>query len=557
MKETSDHYESKNFIEEIIEEDLAAGKHERRVHTRFPPEPNGYLHIGHCKAININFELAKQYGGKTNLRFDDTNPATEDTEFVEAIQRDIQWLGYEWDGEPKYASDYFPQLYAFAVELIKKGLAYVDDSTAEEIAAMKGTPTVPGVPSPYRSRSIEENLELFQGMKEGKYPDGSRVLRMVGDMSSPNMHLRDSLMYRIKNEPHHRTGDTWHIYPMYDFAHGQSDSIEEITHSLCSLEFRHHRPLYNWYIEQLDIFPSRQIEFARMNVAYMITSKRKLKLLVENGLVTAWDDPRMPTIAGMRRRGYPAAALRTFCEKAGVARRDNVIEYDLLESCVREELNRTAKRRMAVSDPVKLVITNFDEQETMLLPAGNNPEQEGSGERQMPFTRELLVERADWNETPNKKWFRMGPDRNVRLKHAFIIHIEGFINDENGNVQEIHATYYPDSKSGSDTSGVKAKGTLHWVSAPHAKPITVRRYDKLFTDPTPAGHEGRDFMDFYNQESLIVDENVYGEPALHEAQPGEVFQFMRKGYFICDEDSTDERRVFNSTVALKSSFKRK
>ena len=550
-------YESKNFIEEIIEEDLAAGKHAGRVHTRFPPEPNGYLHIGHCKAITINFELAKQYGGTTNLRFDDTNPATEDTEFVDAIQRDIRWLGYEWAEEPKYASDYFPQLYAFAVELIKQGRAYVDDSTAEEIAMMKGTPTEPGTPSPYRERSVEENLRLFEGMKNGEYPDGSRVLRMRGDMSSPNMHLRDSLMYRIKNEPHHRTGTEWHIYPMYDFAHGQSDSIEEITHSLCSLEFRHHRPLYNWYIEQLGIFPSRQIEFARMNVAYMITSKRKLKLLVENGLVTGWDDPRMPTIAGMRRRGYPAAALRVFCDKAGVARRDNVIEYELLESCVRDELNTTATRRFAIFGPVKLVITNLPEGETIDLPAENNPEQPDSGARNMPFTRELWVERADWNETPNRKWFRMGPDRNVRLKHAFIIHIEGFENDADGNVREIRATYYPDSKSGSDTSGIKAKGTLHWVSAAHAKPITVRRYDKLFTDPTPASHEDRDFLEFYNQESLVDDENVVGEAALHDAQPGEVFQFMRRGYFICDEDSTAERRIFNSTVALKSSFKPK
>ena len=550
-------YEPKNFIEEIIEEDLAAGKHAGRVHTRFPPEPNGYLHIGHCKAITINFELAKEYGGTTNLRFDDTNPATEDTEYVDAIQRDIRWLGYEWAGEPRYASDYFPQLYAFAVELIEQGRAYVDDSTAEEIAVMKGTPTEPGTPSPYRERSVEENLRLFEGMKNGEYPDGSRVLRMRGDMSSPNMHLRDSLMYRIKNEPHHRTGTEWHIYPMYDFAHGQSDSIEEITHSLCSLEFRHHRPLYNWYIEQLGIFPSRQIEFARMNVAYMITSKRKLRLLVEKGLVTAWDDPRMPTIAGMRRRGYPAAALRTFCDKAGVARRDNVIEYELLESCVRDELNVTATRRFAVFDPVKLIITNLPEGDTIDLPAENNPELPEAGERIMKFTRELWVERADWNETPNRKWFRMGPDRNVRLKHAFIVHIEGFENDADGNVREIHATYYPDSKSGSDTSGVKAKGTLHWVSAEHAKPITVRRYDRLFTDPTPASHEDRDFLEFYNQNSLVVDENVVGEAALHAARPGEVFQFMRRGYFICDEDSTDERRVFNSTVALKSSFKPK
>ena len=544
---------SLNFIEEIIEEDMASGKHDGRVHTRFPPEPNGYLHIGHCKAITINFELAKRYGGKTNLRFDDTNPTTEDTEYVDGIKQDIQWLGYTWD-EEHFASDYFPRLYEFAVELIKKGLAYVDDSTPEEIAAQKGIPTEPGTESPYRNRSIAENLDLFERMKNGEFPDGSRVLRAKGDMSSPNMHFRDSLMYRIKRATHHRTGDDWVIYPMYDFAHGQSDSIEHITHSLCSLEFRHHRPLYNWYIEQLDIFPSRQIEFARMNVAYLITSKRRLKLLVDRGVVTGWDDPRMPTIAGMRRRGYPAAALRTFCEKAGVARRENLIEYELLEFCVRAELNELAERRMAVLDPLKIVITNYPENKLEYLPAVNNPQDETAGTREIAFGRELYIERKDFREQANKKYFGMSVGRDVRLKHAYILHCESIIKNKAGEVVEAHCTYYQDSKSGSDTSGRKPKGTLHYVEATTAVLAEFRQYDKLFTDPTPLGHEGKDFADFLNPDSLKLVEGLV-EPAAAKAAPGTYLQFLRNGYYCVDADSTEERPVFNATVNLKSSYK--
>ena len=544
---------SLNFIEEIIEADMASGKHDGRVHTRFPPEPNGYLHIGHCKAITINFELAKQYGGRTNLRFDDTNPATEDTEYVDSIKADIEWLGYRWD-EEHFASDYFPQLYAFAVELIEKGLAYVDDSTPEEIAAQKGTPTEPGTESPYRNRSVAENLDLFERMKNGEFADGSRVLRAKGDMSSPNMHMRDSLMYRIKRATHHRTGDEWVIYPMYDFAHGQSDSIEHITHSLCSLEFRHHRPLYNWYIEQLGIFPSRQIEFARMNVAYLITSKRKLKGLVDRGTVTGWDDPRMPTIAGMRRRGYPAAALRTFCDKAGVARRENLIEYELLEFCVRNALNELAERRMAVLDPLKIVVTNYPEDELEYLPAINNPQQEDTGTRDITFGRELYIERKDFREEANRKYFGMSVGRDVRLKHAYILHCESIVKDKRGNVVEAHCTYYKDSKSGSDTSGRKPKGTLHYVEATTAVLAEMRLYDKLFTDPTPTEHPDRDFAEFVNPDSLKVIQGLV-EPAAARAAPGSYLQFLRNGYFCVDRDSTAEQPIFNATVNLKSSYK--
>jgi glutaminyl-tRNA synthetase len=544
----------KNFIEEIIEEDISNGKHEGRVHTRFPPEPNGYLHIGHAKAIWVNFEMAKRYGGKTNLRFDDTNPTTEDTEYVDAITRDIHWLGYEWEGEPLYASDYFDTLFDYAIRLINKGLAYVDDSTSEEIAEMKGTPTVPGKNSPYRERPIAENLELFEQMKAGEFPDGSRVLRAKIDMSSPNMHMRDPILYRIKHEEHHRTGDKWNIYPMYDFAHGQSDSIEGITHSLCSLEFRHHRPLYDWLIEQLEIFPSRQIEFARMNVAYMITSKRKLMQLVKEGYVSGWDDPRMPTLSGMRRRGYPAAAIRLFCDKTGIAKRDNLMEFELLEACVREVLNKTANRLMAVLDPVKVVITNYPEGEMEELITENNPEDPEAGSRKMPFSRELYIERKDFMEDPPKKFFRLGPGRNVRLKSAYIIHCDDFVKDEAGNVTEIHCTYYPDSKSGEDTSGVKAKGTLHWVSAAHAKEAAVQIYDRLFTDPKPTDHEDKDFKEFFNQDSLQVIEKAYIEPALAEVKPGETFQFLRLGYFASDDTHTPEKPVFNRTVTLRDTW---
>ena len=544
---------SLNFLEQIIEKDLKEGLHGGRVHTRFPPEPNGYLHIGHAKALWVDFGLAEKYNGKTNLRFDDTNPTKEKTEYVDSIKEDIRWLGYQWDNE-FYASDYFPKLYEFAVDLIKKGLAYVDDSTAEEIAAMKGTPTKPGVNSPYRDRSVAENLDLFERMKNGEFPDGARVLRAKINMAADNMLMRDPLMYRIKHATHHRTGDEWCIYPMYDFAHGQSDSIEEITHSLCSLEFMHHRPLYNWFIKKLEIFPSRQTEFARMNVEYMITSKRKLLKLVEDGLVSGWNDPRMPTISGMRRRGYPAAALRNFCEKTGLAKRDNLIEMSLLESCIKTELNATASRVMAVLDPLKVVITNYPADKTEDLLVENNPEDEAAGNRIVPFSREIYIEKADFMEDAPKKFFRLSPGRDVRLKGAYIIHCDDFEKDENGEVVQVNCTYYDNSKSGEDTSGVSPKGTLHWVSIPHAVAAEVRLYDRLFTDPVPTAHEDKDFLEFFNHQSLEVVENALVEPALLDAQPGDHFQFIRLGYFCADEEFTKEKPVFNRTVTLRDSW---
>lgn len=549
--------ESLNFIEQFIEEDIKNGKHGGRVHTRFPPEPNGYLHIGHAKAIVLNFEIAQKYGGKTNLRLDDTNPTTEETHYVDNIKRDIKWLGFEWENQELYASDYFDQLYEYASELIKKGLAYVDDSTAAEMAEMRGTPTVPGTLSPYRDRSVEENLDLFQKMKEGVFPDGSRVLRAKIDMSSPNMHMRDPVLYRIKHEHHHRTGDKWCIYPMYDFAHGQSDSLEGITHSLCSLEFRHHRPLYDWFIEKLEIFPSRQIEFARMNVSFTITSKRKLLRLVEEGYVSGWDDPRMPTIAGMRRRGYPAESIRNFCNRAGVAKRDNVIEFELLEFSVRELLNKTAPRVMGVLNPLKLIIKNYPEGQSEELEIENNPEDENAGSRMVPFSRELYIERDDFMEAPPRKFFRLGPGRNVRLKGAYIIHCDDFKKDsETGEVLEVYCSYYPDSKSGSDTSGIKAKGTLHWVSIPHALEADVRVYDRLFTDPEPTNHDERDFLEFFNPDSLVVTK-AYVEPGLKNVNPGRQLQFMRLGYFTVDPNSKADNLVFNRTVTLKDTWAKK
>lgn len=547
-----------NFIEEIIVEDLNSGKHQGRIHTRFPPEPNGYLHIGHAKAITISFETAAKYGGKTNLRMDDTNPTTEETHYVENIKKDIKWLGFDWDGEVLYTSNYFGQLYEMAQDLIRKGLAYVDDSTAEEIAQQKGDIGVPGTHSPFRDRSIEENLELFEKMKNGDFPDGSKVLRAKIDMAHPNLLLRDPVLYRIKHETHHNTGDEWCIYPLYDFAHGQSDSIEEITHSLCSLEFRHHRDLYNWLIEKLEIFPSRQIEFARMNVDYFITSKRRLKLLVDQGVVAGWDDPRMGTLAGMRRRGYPSEAIRNFCRDTGVAKRDNQQEFDLLEFKVREVLNRVAHRYMAVLDPVKLVISNYPEGQVEILVSDNNPEDPTAGTREIPFSRELYVEREDFKKEPqNRKYFRLAPGKDVRLKSGYIIHCEGHEEDAEGNVTQINCTYYPDSKSGEDTSGVKAKGTLHWVSAEQAVDIEVRQYDKLFTDPQPMNHEGKDFMDFINPDSLEII-TAKGEPALSDiSEGGKFFQFLRKGYYVSDPDSQPGKPVFNLTVGLKGRYKPK
>jgi glutaminyl-tRNA synthetase len=544
-----------NFIEALIEEDIANGKHGGRVHTRFPPEPNGYLHIGHAKAIVINFETARKYGGATNLRMDDTNPTTEKTDYVDSIKEDILWLGYQWEGEVLYASDYFEQLYQYAVELIEKGLAYVDDSTPEEIAAGKGDTNTPGTESPYRSRSKEENLDLFRRMRAGEFADGARVLRARVDMSSPNMHMRDPILYRIKHEHHHRTGDAWCIYPMYDFAHGQSDSLEGITHSLCSLEFRHHRPLYEWFIEQLGIFPSRQIEFARMNVSYMITSKRRLLRLVNEQLVTGWDDPRMPTLAGMRRRGYPPAALRDFCMRTGVAKRDNTIEIELLEYFVREELNKEATRAMAVLDPLRVVITNYPEGQIEELSLENNPENAEAGIHSVPFGREIYIEREDFMVDPPKKYFRMAPGADVRLKSAYILHCEGYEADPStGEVQVVYCSYYPNSRSGEDTSGIKAKGTLHWVSVAASREVEVRMYDRLFTQPDPTADEEADFLSLVNPASLMVV-SARAEPFLLEAQAGQSFQFLRKGYFTADKDSKPGAPVFNLTVDLKTSFK--
>ena len=551
---SEDKKESLNFIEQIIEDDLKSGKNNGRILTRFPPEPNGYLHIGHAKAICINFETAKKYGGKTNLRFDDTNPTTEETEYVDSIQNDIRWLGYEWNGDAVYASDYFGQLYEFAVSLIKKGLAYVDDSTPEEIATMKGSPSVPGQDSPYKSRTIEENLTLFEQMKNGEFADGSRVLRANIDMTSPNMLMRDPIIYRIKKEHHHRTGDQWCIYPMYDFAHGQSDSIEHITHSLCSLEFIHHRPVYDWFIEKLGIFPSKQTEFARMNVEYMITSKRKLLKLVNDNYVTGWDDPRMPTISGMRRRGYPAAAIRNFCDKAGVAKRENTIEISLLEACVREELNKTALRAMVVLDPVKVVITNYPEDKTEILHAENNPEDPSAGSRDLHFGRTIYIEREDFMEQAPPKYFRMTIGADVRLKHAYILHCTGIDKNQDGEITTIYTTYYSDSKSGEDVSGIKPKGTLHWVDADNAVPCEVRMYDRLFTVADPTSDDSKDFLEFYNQDSLKVIKNALMEKSLSESKPGTQYQFLRQGYFCTDIDSAEGKIVFNQTVGLKDSF---
>ena len=551
---SEDKKESLNFIEQIIEDDLKSGKNNGRILTRFPPEPNGYLHIGHAKAICINFETAQKYGGKTNLRFDDTNPTTEETEYVDSIQNDIRWLGYEWNGDAVYASDYFGQLYEFAVSLIKKGLAYVDDSTPEEIATMKGSPSVPGQDSPYKSRTIEENLTLFEQMKNGEFADGSRVLRANIDMTSPNMLMRDPIIYRIKKEHHHRTGDQWCIYPMYDFAHGQSDSIEHITHSLCSLEFIHHRPVYDWFIEKLGIFPSKQTEFARMNVEFMITSKRKLLKLVNDNYVTGWDDPRMPTISGMRRRGYPAAAIRNFCDKAGVAKRENTIEISLLEACVREELNKTALRAMVVLDPVKVVITNYPEDKTEILHAENNPEDPSAGSRDLHFGRTIYIEREDFMEQAPPKYFRMTIGADVRLKHAYILHCTGIDKNQDGEITTIYATYYSDSKSGEDVSGIKPKGTLHWVDADNAVPCEVRMYDRLFTVADPTADDSKDFLEFYNQDSLKVIKNALMEKSLSESKPGTQYQFLRQGYFCTDIDSAEGKIVFNQTVGLKDSF---
>lgn len=548
---------SLNFIEEIIQADLSSGKHAGKVLTRFPPEPNGYLHIGHAKSICLNFGLAQQYGGLTNLRFDDTNPDTEDVEYVESIKADIHWLGFEWEDREFYASDYFGQLYEWACQLIKAGKAYVDDSTSEQMAAMKGTPTQPGTDSPYRDREVEENLILFNKMKEGAFPEGAKVLRAKIDMASPNMLLRDPVMYRIKYAQHHRTGDAWCIYPMYDFAHGQSDSLEGITHSICTLEFENHRPLYNWYIEQLGIFPSRQIEFARLNLSYTVTSKRKLLLLVNEGHVSGWDDPRMPTISGMRRRGYTPEAIRTFCDKVGIAKRENTIELNLLEFCVREDLNKKALRIMAVIDPVLLTITNYPDNGLEWLNADNNPEDPEGGSHELPFGRELYIEREDFMVNPPKGFFRLTPGGMVRLKGAYIIQCEEYKLNESGQVSEILASYIPESKSGQDTSGLKVKSTIHWVEKSHAVSAEVRLYDRLFSVENPTGDEDQDFRSFINPDSLQTVYPVYIEPWITQARPSAGFQFLRKGYFCLDADSEPDNLIFNRTVTLKDDWTKK
>lgn len=542
--------ESLNFLEEIIEADLNAGKH-KTILTRFPPEPNGYLHVGHATSICLNFELARKYGGATNLRFDDTNPVTEETEYVDSIIADVRWLGYE-PAQILYASDYFGQLYEWAKVLIEKGLAYVDFSTAEAIAAMKGTPTEPGTNSPYRDTEPAENLALFERMKNGEFPDGHCTLRAKIDMASNNMIMRDPLLYRIKHAHHHRTGDDWCIYPMYDWAHGQSDSIEHITHSICTLEFVPHRELYDWCIEKLGIFPSKQYEFARRNITYAVTSKRKLKQLVEENHVRSWDDPRMPTISGFRRRGFTPESIREFAKRIGVAKRENIVDMSLLEFCVREDLNKRALRRFAVLDPLKVVLTNYPEGQVEWLETENNPEDPETGKRQLAFSRELFIEQDDFMENPPPKYFRLSPGGMVRLKSAFIIRCDSIEKDAAGKVVALHCSYFPDSRSGQDTSGLKTQGVIHWLSAAHTQTAEVRVYDRLFHVEDPASED--DFKQSINPDSLRTIDHALIEPALATAQPGDRFQFTRLGYFCADPDSTSNKMVFNRTVTLKDAW---
>lgn len=549
---------SLNFIEQIIEDDLAKGLDRNQLRFRFPPEPNGYLHIGHTKAICINFGLGEKYNAPVNLRFDDTNPEKEEQEFVDSIKTDVAWLGFKWDKE-LYASDYFDQLYEWAVEMIKEGKAYVDEQSSEVITEQRKNPTEDGVESPYRNRPIEESLELFERMKNGEFEEGSMSLRAKIDMTSPNMNMRDPVMYRILKRPHHRTGDTWKIYPMYDWAHGQSDYIEQISHSLCSLEFENHRPLYDWYLDQVydeNLVRNKQREFARMNVSYMITSKRKLQKLVNEGLVTGWDDPRMPTVSGLRRKGYTPASIRNFIDRVGVAKRENLIDIQLLEFFVREDLNKIAKRVMTVVDPVKLIIENYPEDKEEWLETENNPEDENAGTREIPFSRELYIEREDFKEEANNKFFRLKLGGEVRLKSAYIIKAERVEKDENGEITTIYATYDADSKSGSGTEASlrKVKGTLHWVSAKHAIPVEVRIYERLFTVEQPDAEKEADFTEFINPESLKTVQG-FAEPSLKEVEIGEPLQFQRIGYFTKDKDSTEDKLVFNRTVTLKDSYK--
>ena len=551
----SENKKQSNFIREIIDEDLKTGKHQK-VHTRFPPEPNGYLHIGHAKSICLNFGLAQDYKGLCNLRFDDTNPTKEEQEYVDSIKEDIRWLGFDWGEREYYASDYFNQLYEYAIKLIKKGKAYVDSISAEEIKNLRGTPTEPGKESPYRNRSAEENLELFQKMKNGEFKEGEHVLRAKIDMASPNLNLRDPVMYRILHKSHHRTGNKWCIYPMYDWAHGQSDSIERITHSLCTLEFENHRPLYDWFIRELEIFSVRQIEFARLNLSYTIMSKRKLLALVEGKYVDGWDDPRMPTISGLRRRGFTPESIRNFSERVGIAKRENTIDVSLLEFSVREDLNKHAKRVMVVLNPLKLVITNYPDEQIEELEAINNPEDPSMGTRKIPFSKEIFIDKDDFREVPPPKFHRLSVGKEVRLRYAYIIRCDEVVKDEKtGEVLELRCTYFPDTKSGSGTSSKKAKGTIHWVSAKEYFEAEVRLYDRLFSVEDPEGSQGKDFTDFLNPNSLQILKNCKLEPSLKSAQPGEKFQFERTGYFCVDTKySRENLPVFNRIVTLRDSW---
>ncbi len=545
---------SKNFIEEIIDEDLANGKY-KNVITRFPPEPNGYLHIGHSKSICLNFGIAKKYDGKCNLRFDDTNPTKEEIEYVDSIKKDIQWLGFDWEDREFYASDYFDTLYEYAIILIKKGKAYVDSCTGDEIREMRGTPTEPGKESPYRNRSAEENLDLFERMKSGEFKDGEHVLRAKIDMSSPNMNMRDPIMYRIRHASHHRTGDKWCIYPMYDWAHGQSDSIEKISHSICTLEFENHRPLYDWFIKELEIFPPRQIEFARLNLTYTVMSKRKLLQLVQEGIVDGWDDPRMPTISGFRRRGYTPESIRTFAERVGVAKRDNVSDLALLEFTIREDLNKRAQRIMGVLKPLRITITNYPSDQVEELEAVNNPEDESMGKRVVPFCSEIYIEQDDFMEDPPKKFFRLSPGNEVRLRYAYIIRCDEVIKDDKGNVIELKCSYDPETKSGSGTSNKKVKGTIHWVSVKHAVKAEVRLYDRLFNVENPDGDKEVDFKSHINPNSLEIINEALIEPFIKSSKPDDKFQFERLGYFCIDTKySAKEKLVFNRTVTLRDSW---
>ncbi|MHC1708495.1 MAG: glutamine--tRNA ligase/YqeY domain fusion protein [Bacteroidales bacterium] len=553
-EESLEERRSLHFIEQIIEEDIRNGKNGGRINTRFPPEPNGYLHIGHAKSICLNFGLAKRYNGKCNLRFDDTNPTKEEQEYVDSIKQDVSWLGFDWEDREYYASDYFETLYEYGIKLIKKGKAYVCDLSAEEISTMRGTPSVPASPSPYRDRSVEENLDLFKRMRLGEFPDGTRTLRAKIDLASPNMHMRDPVLYRIMHAHHHRTGNDWSIYPMYDFAHGQSDSIEGITHSICTLEFEVHRPLYDWFIQELEIFAPQQIEFARLNVSYTVMSKRKLLDLVNNKLVNGWDDPRMPTISGLRRRGYTPESIKLFADKVGVAKRDNIIDIALLEHCVREDLNKKAQRRMVVINPLKVIIDNYPEGQVEEMDAVNNPENAEAGTRKVPFSKVIYIERDDFMENPPKKYYRLSPGSEVRLRYAYFISCTSVEKDDQGEVTALHCSYDPASRGGNSPDGRKVQGTIHWVSADHAVKTEVRLYESLFSCEEPDNvEEGKDYKDFLNPDSLQIKE-CYAERSLLDIKPFEKYQFERIGYFSVDPDAKPGIPIFNRIVTLKDSW---